>query len=349
MAERVIEGEEQGGEEMGHRIPLAQREEGTATAPEDKPEIGKETEAGPGDAGKETAPAEEVEVDEETLMDLKDEDIDLLIDQQELSVDKGLEEEEKKIEVAKALGYEVVIEEGGDPGSPEGTVEGLTAKVSDLNRELAMLRPAQELMRVLEEDPGTALVDLAEYYGVDIGTGVVAAGVAPAVDAQIVIPDSEPLPNESMPQYLARLMQVGFASMQKNLAATPAVAKKPATRPGAKKPHPQVVATLQYLDKHYPDWTQFESKMLDLVRVNPELMNDPDALYTKATGRTGGPAARAKAKARKITLKKAKTGERGGRAALKLARKGVKLDPSVGADFVKAWDLAKKQVEERGG
>ena len=154
--DKEIEGGEEGGEEMGHRIPLAVREEGTKPAAETPPgeEAGGE---GPGDEEGAAASAEEVEVDEETFMDLTVEDVDLLIDQQDLSVDKGLEEEEKKIEVAKALGYEVVIEEGEGLPGPEGTLEGLQGQISELNRELAMLRPAQELMRVLEEDPDTAL------------------------------------------------------------------------------------------------------------------------------------------------------------------------------------------------
>jgi len=348
MTEKDFEGEEHGGEEMGYRTPLAVRQEGTGPAPATPAEEG--AEPGPGDEEGEGVPAgEEVSVDGESLLSLEGNDLDLLIDQEELSVDKGLDLEDKRIEVAKALGFEVVIEEDEGAPGPEGEgVEELQGRIKDLNRELAMLRPAQELMRVLEEDPAAALQDLAGYYGVELSAGTPAAA-APAAEVAVEIPAEEPRPGETMPQYLARLMQAGFASMQKGLAAKPAAAPARPAKPAARRPHPQVVATLQYLDKNYPDWEQFERKMLELVRVDPTLMNNPDLLYERASGRKGGPGARAKARERKITLKRASTGERAGRAPLRLARKGKVLDPSRGADFAKAWDLAKKQVAERGG
>jgi len=342
MAEEFV-GEEHGGEEMGYRVPLALREEEKAPA---AGEPGTPAEGAPAaKPGDEVPPGEgEFEVNEETILELGEEDLDNLITQEELGVDPKLPLEEKRLKVAEALGYEVVEEPEGVPeATPEGG-EDLKQQVLDLNRKLAMLTPAADLMENLENDPEATLRDLAQYYGVSLGTP--AAAPAPS-DLKFEIPKLEPGQNEDMPTYLTRLVQAGLQSLVPQLrAAQPQPAARPGPRKGATDP--RVVNAIKYLTEFHPDWPNYQGKMTALLRVDPDLIKDPTKLYERASGRKTGPAARSKAVAKKLNVKKpGATGERGGRSPLKLAKRKL-LNPSKGRDFAEAWDRAKREAMKGG-
>jgi hypothetical protein len=131
---------------------------------------------------------------------------------------------------------------------------------------------------------------------------------------------------------------------------TPQVpATTPASGTGTKPRDPRVSRTINYLTQYYPDWGQYEKKMIDLVRLDAQLLGNPDELYRRASGgRT--PGSRERAQVKKVTLKRTgATGERGGRGPRKLATKGAKLRPSSASDFRTAWDDAKRRVAEGEG
>jgi hypothetical protein len=82
---------------------------------------------------------------------------------------------------------------------------------------------------------------------------------------------------------------------------------------------------MKYLDKYHPEWPQHQEKILDLLKVNPTLVSDPETLYQRASGRK---TTRGAAKAKKVKLKRVgATGERGGRKPIGVVPKKV-LDPS---------------------
>lgn len=334
------EGEE-GGEEVGYKIPMNLRvdteEEGTpeGDAPPDSREgvdLG-----GPKGEEAEAPPEGEFEITSESLFELGAADLDALIDQEELGVDKELSEKDKQIAIAKELGWDVAEE---TPEGPEGDAayEAVKEQVLDLQRQVALLTPAQNLVMDLESDPVGALHKLAKHYGVKLDEG---PGKDLGPDLKIDIPALSPGDNEDMPTYMARLVSAGLQSILPQLQRQVAPAPPAPHQQGG---DPRVVKAIQFLDKHHPDWPQHQEKILDLLRVDPTLVSDPSKLYGKATGRT---TTRAKATAKKVKLKrKGATGERGGRKPIRTVSKKV-LDPSRDADFKEAWNRAKKAAERR--
>jgi hypothetical protein len=343
----VVE-EETGGEEHGYRIPMNLRvdkeeDASKAAAPADSKEgIAEE---GPEDEG--AAEAEEVDVTAESLPKLETIDLDAIIDQEELGIDKGLSEDEKRAAIAKALGFEAKAE----PTVPEKIedVEQLQAQVEDLQRQIGMLTPAGDLMMSLENDPQTGLRMLAQHYGVDLG-GMAVPGAGPDAalqDFEFKMPHVEPGANEDMPTYMGRLVGEGLKAVLPDLVQRIRAAGDPPAELGAGAPKvdTRVVNAMKYLDKYHPEWPQHQEKILDLLKVNPTLVSDPETLYQRASGRK---TARGAAKAKKVKLKRVgATGERGGRKPIGVVPKKV-LDPSRASDFGEAWNRAKRATEKRG-
>jgi hypothetical protein len=337
---------EEGGEEHGYRIPMnlrVDKEEDASkeTPPADSRE-GVALEEGPEDEG--VAEAEEVDVTAESLPKMEVLDLDAIIDQEELGIDKELSESDKRAAIAKALGFDAEAE----PTVPEKTedVGELQQQVEDLQRQISMLTPAGDLMMSLENDPQTGLRMLAQHYGVDLG----GAGVdreSGFEDFEVKMPRIDPGPNEDMPSYLGRVVGEGLKSMLPDLVQRIRAAGEPPAGVAAAQPKvdTRVVNAMKYLDKYHPEWPQHQEKILDLLKVNPTLVSDPETLYQRASGRKS---TRGVAKAKKVKLKKAgATGERGGRKPIGTVSKKL-LDPSKASDFGEAWNRAKRAAEKRG-
>ena len=264
-----------------------------------------------------------------------------LAKQEGLDIDtKGMSAEQIKWAVAEGLGFEVTEEgeekanEGeGDEGLPDA--KGLEQKIrSQLEREYGSKLKQAEVWKekarfidLIESDPQTYVTKMAQHFGVKLEGSTTSEKFAP--------PKLEPLPDESLADYMAR----------RDAALIEAYEKHQGQKVGARQKAPDQVQNktqqvIQYLESNHPDYGLYLDEIVDVLKIRPELAHEPWKLYQ--AGKDARLAKRSASQTKKIIAKKGEgtTGERSTKPMTLAKPRGI-------LKFDEAWERAKEQARGR--
>jgi len=99
----------------------------------------------------------------------------------------------------------------------------------------------------------------------------------------------------------------------------------------------------QQLDTKFPDWRTYEMAMMDVLKVHPTLVNDPDTLYRMAV-----PSQVLEARATKAAMEKLKAVTESSNVSGGATPKQTTSEPTGKLTFNQAVEIARKRVNARG-
>lgn len=194
------------------------------------------------------------------------------------------------------------------------------------------LRVKAQLVDQIASDPKTMLERLANHYGVDLGAGS-RVGSQHSIEDRIKdgLKDMKPEEGEDPVSFVSKLVAKALAVGQ-------------AQKPSSKQPSPQdgldprlrraIGNAISQISRKYSDWALYDQKMLDLVRRDITLLDDPDELYAMASGRR---TRRARSQNRRNSRQSSSSSTRSSRRSSRGRRAKGPLS------FEESWDKAMRQ------
>ena len=240
-------------------------------------------------------------------------------------------------------------EEGADHGLPKVSAEleeerkQLIAAATEKFKGVAALRLKASLVDAIQQNPEATIRDLAQRYGVQLGGAPAQQQQEDTYEFKAV--DIEPKQDESISDFMKRLMGGYMSQLPGMMKAQTPSAKGPAKGPAAQAEgglsEAEIAGSLRYLDSKYKDWPLYEETMVALLTKHPTYVNDLDSLYKTANATSVNTTDRINAKKNK--QKKPSTGVRPKKRVTVRTGKGRKMS------FNQAWNAADRELSSGGG
>jgi len=256
----------------------------------------------------------------------------------EEELEEEVEEEEEEVEEEELEEEEEEPEVGFEPFEGFNQLpKPMQAQVTKLAQETAQAKLRLSVLDSIEKDPQTALLTLAEKYGIDLGQG----GQDEEVEEFAINEVLQPEEGEDPAKYIARAMATYLGQFAKHQAK--ATMQKPAASTTQDFSIEKAVqGVVDGLSEKHKDWALYQDRMIELITKHPTLAGDPDELYKLAKGSAVNATDAEKARRTDMQVKKLKSGERP-RGPRTVSKKGKILT------FSESFDQAYDDVMNKRG